>query len=153
MDAKSSQLKNESKSVPFSAFDDAQESANGTVINVLEVCLMMTIQLELHLKMHFKIYIKMYRKVHQKVKQKGKLQVALELHLFMQLSMDKSVQNDSIKLETERALYVALEGASKISFQVALKTTQKVDGLLVTAIESVHEGTLKLHVSNLHKDT
>ena len=96
MDAKSSQLKNESKNELFSAFDDAQESANGTVINVFEVCLMMIIRLEMHLKMHFKLYIKMHKKVHQKVKQKGKLQVALELHLFMQLSMHKSVQNDSV---------------------------------------------------------
>ena len=97
LDAKSSQLKNESKNEPFSAFDDAQESANRTVINVFDVCLMMMIiQLEFHLKMHFKLYIKTHKKVHQKVKQKGKLQVALELHLFMQLSMHKSVQNDSV---------------------------------------------------------
>ena len=35
MDAKSGQLKNESKSEVFSAPDDAQESANGTTINAL----------------------------------------------------------------------------------------------------------------------
>ena len=60
MDGKSGQLKKGSTSDIFSAFDDAEESANGA----FEVCLMMIIHLALHLKMHFKIYIKMPKKVH-----------------------------------------------------------------------------------------
>ena len=54
---------------------------------------------------------------------KGALHVAVELQLFMLSSMHKSVQNDSIQCEIESALFVALEGASKISFQGELKTT------------------------------
>ena len=54
---------------------------------------------------------------------KGALQVALELHLFIQLSMHKTIQYDSVKGEIEVAFYAALEGASKISFLGALKTS------------------------------
>ena len=70
MDAKSGQLKNESKSEIFSAPGDAQESANGTTINMFDVRLMvqfrmhLIIHTELHLKVHFKIYIKMNKNVH-----------------------------------------------------------------------------------------
>ena len=70
MDAKSGQLKNESKSEIFSAPGDAQESANGTTINMFDVRLMvqfrihLIIHTELHLKLHFKIYIKMNKNVH-----------------------------------------------------------------------------------------
>ena len=70
MDAKSVQLKNESKSEIFSAPGDAQESANGTTINMFDVRLMvqfrmhLIIHTELHLKLHFKIYIKMNKNVH-----------------------------------------------------------------------------------------
>ena len=70
MDAKSGQLKNESKSEIFSAPGDAQESANGTTINMFNVRLMvqfrmhLIIHTELHLKLHFKIYIKMNKNVH-----------------------------------------------------------------------------------------
>ena len=59
------QIKNESQSEIFSALGDAQESANGTTINVFEVSLMtqyavhLIIHMELHLKMHFKISINM----------------------------------------------------------------------------------------------
>ena len=53
---------------------------------------------------------------------KGARQVALQFHLFMQLSMRKSVQYDSVKGEIEVALYTALDSASKIPFQGALKT-------------------------------
>ena len=41
MDAKSGQLKNESKSEIFSALGDAQESANGTTINTFDMRLIM----------------------------------------------------------------------------------------------------------------
>ena len=70
MDAKSGQLKNESKSKIFSAPGDAQESANGTTINMFDVRLMvqfrihLIIHTELHLKLHFKICIKMNKNVH-----------------------------------------------------------------------------------------
>ena len=70
MDAKSGQLKNESKSEFFRAPGDAQESANGTTINMFDVRLMvqfrmhLIIHTELHLKVHFKIYIKMNKNVH-----------------------------------------------------------------------------------------
>ena len=70
MDAKSGQLKNESKSEIFSAPGDAQESANRTTINMFDVRLMvqfrmhLIIHTELHLKLHFKIYIKMNKNVH-----------------------------------------------------------------------------------------
>ena len=47
---------------------------------------------------------------------KGAFQVGLQLHLFMKLSIDKSVQHDSIKDETEEKLYAVLEGKPKISF-------------------------------------
>ena len=50
---------------------------------------------------------------------KSRLDVTMELHLRMhileRLLMQKSPQNNSIKGEFEEALYVALEGAPKIS--------------------------------------
>ena len=64
MDAKSGELKNESRSEFFSTPADAQESAIGKTINAFEVRLMiqfrvhLIIHLELYLKVHFKIYIK-----------------------------------------------------------------------------------------------
>ena len=58
MDAKSGELKNESKSKRFSTPGDAQESANGTTTNAFEMWLMV------EFKMSFKIYIKMQKKVH-----------------------------------------------------------------------------------------
>ena len=70
MDAKSGQFKNESESEIFSAPGDAQESANGTTINMFDVRLMvqfrmhLIIHTELHLKLHFKIYIKTNKNVH-----------------------------------------------------------------------------------------
>ena len=70
MDAKSGQLKNESKSEIFSAPGDAQESANGTTINMFDVRLMVQLRMhliihtELHLKVHFKIYIKLNKNAH-----------------------------------------------------------------------------------------
>ena len=56
------------------------------------------------------------RKGAPEVALKAVLQATLEFHLFMYLSMHKCVQNDSIKYEIEGALYVTLEGTSKISF-------------------------------------
>ena len=47
------------------------------------------------------------------VELKGALLVSFDLHLFMYLSVHK---NNSIKCEIKGAMYVALEGASKISF-------------------------------------
>ena len=47
---------------------------------------------------------------------KGALQVPFQLHSFLQLAMHKNVQKNSIKSETEEALYAALLSASKISF-------------------------------------
>ena len=120
MDAKSAQLKNESKSELFSAPADAQESAKRTAINAFELRLMaqfrvhLTMHLELYLKVYFKIYVKMHKKVDPDNALKGALQVALKLHLFLLLSMYKSLTNDSIKGE--------IEGASKISFYGALRT-------------------------------
>ena len=120
MDAKSAQLKNESKSELFSAPADAQESAKRTAINAFELRLMaqfrvhLTMHLELYLKVYFKIYVKMHKKVDRDNALKGALQVALKLHLFLLLSMYKSLTSDSIKGE--------IEGASKISFYGALRT-------------------------------
>ena len=70
MGAKSSQLKNESKSEIFIAPAYTQESTNVTTINAFDVRLMvqfrvhLLIHLELHLKVHFKIYIMRHKKVH-----------------------------------------------------------------------------------------
>ena len=48
-----------------------------------------------------------------------RVEVTIELHLKVQLVMhmlvQKNAQNDSIKCEIEEELYVALEGAPKIS--------------------------------------
>ena len=63
MNGKSGQLKNESKSDDFRASDDAQESANGTTINVFDVRLMVQCRVHLIIR-HFKIYIKVFKKVH-----------------------------------------------------------------------------------------
>ena len=68
-DAKSGQLKNESKNELFSAPGNEQECENGTAINAFVFCLMiqfrvhLIIHLELHLNVHFKIYIKIHKKV------------------------------------------------------------------------------------------
>ena len=73
MDAKSGQLKSESKSEIFSTSGDAQESANRTKTNVFDVRFMvqyrmhLIIHLELHLKVRFKIYVKMHKKVHSRL--------------------------------------------------------------------------------------
>ena len=71
IDAKSDQLKNESKSEIFSVPVDAQESANETIINAFEVVslivqywVQLIMPLELHLKVPFTIYIKLDKKVH-----------------------------------------------------------------------------------------
>ena len=77
-------------------------------------------------------------------KLKATFQVALKLHLLIHLSMHNSITNDSGKREVR---YAALEGASKISFYGALKTAQKVNFILASAIESAPEGTLKLQRS------
>ena len=50
--------------------------------------------------------------------------------------MYMSVQNDSVKGKIEEAFYSELEDASKISVKGKLKTTQKVDDPLVSAIGS-----------------
>ena len=41
------------------------------------------------------------------------------------MSVQKSSQNNSIKVKPEKALYVALEGAPNISLQKAQKTEKK----------------------------
>ena len=40
----------------------------------------------------------------------------LKIHMVVQLLVKKSAQNDSIKGELQEALYVALEGAPKVTF-------------------------------------
>ena len=40
----------------------------------------------------------------------------LKIHMVVHLLVPKSAQNNSIKGELEEALYVALEGAPKVSF-------------------------------------
>ena len=90
----------------------------------------------MHLKVRFKTYIKMHKKGTPEDGLKGAPQIALELQMFMQLSMYKSVQNDSVKGKIEEAFYSELEDASKISVKGTLKTTQKVDDPLVSAIGS-----------------
>ena len=73
MDAKSGQLKNESKGEIFSVPGDAQESVNGTTINMFDVRLMVQFRvhlmkhMELHLKVQFKIYINVYKKVYPRL--------------------------------------------------------------------------------------
>ena len=64
----------------------------------------------------------LYKDCAPEIALKGARKVALQFHLFMQLSMHKSVQYDSVQGEIEVALYAALESASKIPFQGALKT-------------------------------
>ena len=122
MDAKSGQLKNESKNKVFSALGTPQESVSGTIINAFEVRLMIQYRVSqiIHLQFVPKGALQDLYKDAQKCAPedpvKGALQVALELHLFMQLSMHKRVQNDSEKGEIEEALSTALESALKISF-------------------------------------
>ena len=64
------QLKNLKKHEISSVPGNAQESANGTTINVSDVCLMvqfsvhLIIHMEFHIKVHFKIHIKVHKKVH-----------------------------------------------------------------------------------------
>ena len=109
MDAKSAQLKNESKSELFSAPAHVQENAKRKTINAFEVRLMvqfrvhLIMHLELYPKVHFKIYIKMHEKGELDNALKGALQVALKLHVFLQLSMHNSIPNDSIRGEFEDA--------------------------------------------------
>ena len=73
MDAKSGQLKNESKTKIFFEPGDAQQSANGTTINMFDLSLIvqftvhLIIHLQLHLRVHFKIYIKVHKKLHPKL--------------------------------------------------------------------------------------
>ena len=69
MDAKFGQLKNESKTKIFSATGDAQESANGTMINVFDVNLMVQFRVHLirHLELHLMVHSKSYIKVHKKI--------------------------------------------------------------------------------------
>ena len=48
------------------------------------------------------------------------------MHIVVHLLVQKNAQNDSIKWELEEALYVVLEGASKISpSEEALKISKK----------------------------
>ena len=88
MDAKSGQLKNESKSEMFSAPGDAQESAYEITINVFDVCLMIQFRvhlithLELHLNVQFQDLYKGTQKDPPEITLKGALQVALELPLY-----------------------------------------------------------------------
>ena len=69
MDAKSDQLKHETKNELFSAPAEAQKKADRITIKAFEVHLMtqfgvyLIIHLDLHLKMHFKFYIKMHKKM------------------------------------------------------------------------------------------
>ena len=69
MDAKFGQLKNESKTKIFSGTGDAQESANGTMINVFDVNLMVQFRVHLirHLELHLMVHSKSYIKVHKKI--------------------------------------------------------------------------------------
>ena len=75
MDAKSDQLKNQSKGELFSAPDDVQESAHGTTINAFDVCLMIQyrVRLMIHLNLHLKvkIHIKMHERVHLRLYSSG----------------------------------------------------------------------------------
>ena len=79
MNAKSRQLKNESKIDLFSEPGDAHEKANRTAINAFEVGLMIKYRLhlikhlKLHSKMHFKSYIKMHKKGIPEIAVKGAL--------------------------------------------------------------------------------
>ena len=60
----------------------------------------------------------------------------------MSFRIHNTIQNDSIKDKIEEAPYVALEGASKISFQgVRLKLHKKSDGPLGSVLESTPEDT------------
>ena len=85
------------------------------------------------------------------------------LHMFVQ----KNTQNDSIKCELKKALYIALEDAPKISLKEALKITKKkgeektafeivldgpLDGAIKGATEGTAEGAPKVSLSDLHKD-
>ena len=81
---------------------------------------------------------------------KGALEVTVELHLkinmMVRLLVQKSSQNNLMKCKLEEALYVALEGARKISLSEAQKIAKKceekdafevpVDGSIDDAIRS-----------------
>ena len=114
MDAKSGQLKNESKSELFRTPGDAKESANGATINEIKGTPDNTPGIAP--KGAFQDIYKDVQKGAPDNTLKDALEIAIELHVFMPLSMHKSVHNDSIKDETEEATYVALESTSKISF-------------------------------------
>ena len=88
----------------------------------------------------------MHKKVAFEVQIKGALQVAIELHLKMHIVVhllaQKSSQSNSIKGEHEEALYVALEGAPKISLQEARKIAKKcqeIDAFDVSVDDSLDD--------------
>ena len=62
---------------------------------------------------------------------KGAFEVTIELHLkihmVVRLLVEKSSQNNSIKCILEEALYVAREGAPKISLSEAQKIAKKCE--------------------------
>ena len=82
-DAKSGQLKNESKSARFSASYDVQEGANGTTINLFEGRLMIKLRVNLiiHLELHQKVHVKIYIKMHKKVSLRLHKKLQFRLHL------------------------------------------------------------------------
>ena len=83
MNVKFGQLKNEDKTKIFSAPGDAQESANGTTINVFDVSLMVKFRVHLiiHLELHLKVHFKIYKKVHKTLHPRLHLKVHFRLHL------------------------------------------------------------------------
>ena len=120
MDAKSGQLKNESKSQPFTAPCDAQETTNESTINVFEVVLDSTAKGAPNNTPGIapKGALQYLYKDVQKGAPENVLKdtVATELQLLMQLPLHKGLQNSSIKGEIDETLYTALEGATKVSF-------------------------------------
>ena len=67
----------------------------------------MSVQLRVPLMIHLNAHVHL----------RFKLTVTIELHLryTLHILVRKNIQNDSIKCELKEALYVALEGAPKIS--------------------------------------
>ena len=85
MNARSCQLKNQSKSEFSISRGYAQDSANRTTTNAFEVRLMIQylVQLLIHLELHVKCTSRYAQKDPPEVALKGALPVGLELHLFM----------------------------------------------------------------------
>ena len=62
----------------------------------------------------------------------------LKMHMVVRLLVQKSANNNLIKGELEETLYVALEGATKISLEELQKIAKKSEKMHLTLLLMVH---------------